>query len=157
MGFLQWLESTAYAEWILTSIPGWPLMLSAHSVGLAIIVGIVIAVDLRLLGLYRTIPLAALSRFMSIAWTGFFINLITGLSLFTTQASVYITSGPFLSKMGFIVLGSVNLAYMQQVLKKEAPAWEAAGAVPGRGTVLAVTSLLFWGLAVVTGRLIAYL
>lgn len=157
MAFLTWLESTAYAEWILVSIPGWPLMLGAHSLGLAIIVGVVIVVNLRLLGLYTTLPYSSLVKFLPIAWVGFTINLITGLSLFTTQASSYITNGPFLTKMLFIILGTVNLVYAQKTLKREAVTWEAAGTVSPAGTMLAVTSLLFWGLAITTGRLIAYL
>ncbi len=157
MGFLGWLESTWYAEWVSFSIFGWPIMLGAHSLGLATIVGIVIVTSLRLLGLYTGVPCTTLYRFMPIAWTGFTINLISGLSLFITQADYYVTNGPFLTKMLFIVLGTVNLAWMHKVLKRDAAIWDATGTVPRTGTLLAAGSLLFWGFAVVTGRLIAYL
>lgn len=157
MGFLSWLESTAYAEWILVSIPGWPLMLGSHSLGLATIVGVVIVVNLRLLGLYSGVPYTALARFLPIAWIGFTINLITGFSLFMTQATSYISNGPFLTKMGFILLGTVNLVMTHKALKREGPIWDAAGAVTSRGRLLATSSLVFWGLAIMTGRLIAYL
>jgi hypothetical protein len=157
MGFLSWLESTAYAEWVLISIVGWPLMLASHSLGLATIVGVVIVVNLRLLGLYTGVPYTALRKFLPIAWVGFSINLITGFSLFMTQATSYISNGPFLTKMGFILIGTVNLVMTQKALKREGPSWDAAGTVTSSGRMLATSSLIFWGLAIMTGRLIAYL
>lgn len=157
MGFFGWLESTWYAEWVSFSIFGWPIMLGAHSLGLATIVGVVIVTSLRLFGLYASVPCTTLVKFMPVAWTGFTINLISGLSLFITQADYYLSNGPFLTKMLFIVLGAINLVWMHRVLKREAPIWDAAGTVTRTGILLAVGSLTFWGFAVVTGRLIAYL
>jgi hypothetical protein len=157
MAFLNWLESTSYSEWILVSATGWPLMLTAHALGLATIVGVVFSLNLRLLGLYGTIPYTSLHALMSIAWIGIVINVFTGLSIFMTQASSYVTSLPFIVKITFIVLGIANLSYTQKVLKREAAAWQAAGAVPALGLALAGSSLFFWVVAVVTGRLIAYL
>ena len=154
---LTWLESTAYSEWILVSSVGWPLMLCTHAVGLAIIVGIVFSVDLRLLGLYKTIPYSSLPRLLSFAWIGFWLNLITGFSLFVTQASTYIVSPPFLIKITLIALGTVNLYYTQKILRRDGDRWAEAQAVPKISMQLAVSSLVFWTIAVVTGRLIAYL
>lgn len=157
MAFLTWLESTGYSEWILVSSVGWPLMLCAHAVGLAIIVGIVFSVDLRLLGLYNTIPYTALDKILAFAWIGFALNLFTGVSLYMTQASTYTESVPFLIKITLIALGTVNLHKMQKTLRSDAESWESAQAVPLVGRQLAISSLVFWTIAVVTGRLIAYL
>lgn len=157
MAFLNWLESTAYAQWILISIPGWPLMLSIHAVGLAIILGVVFALNLRLLGFYESIPYTALYDLMRIAWIGIVLNVVTGLSIFMTQASSYITNGPFLLKITLIILGIVNLVYTQKTLRREAGGWQTAGHAPPVARGLALSSLFFWVAAVVTGRLIAYL
>lgn len=157
MAFLNWLESTGYAQWILTSIPGWPLMLTFHAVGLAIILGVVFALNLRLLGFYETIPYTALYDLMRIAWIGIVLNVITGLSIFMTQASTYITSVPFLLKISLIILGCVNLVYTQKTLRREAGSWESAGEAPPLALGLSLSSLFFWIAAVVTGRLIAYI
>jgi uncharacterized membrane protein len=157
MGFLQWLESTGYSEWILVSSTGWPLMLTLHALGLATIVGIIFSMDLRLLGFYGSIPYTSIHKLLSIAWIGIALNVFTGLSIFMTQASTYVTSPPFLIKITFIILGCVNLWYMQKVLKQEASSWDTRGAVTSVGTWLAASSLVFWIIAVVTGRLIAYL
>lgn len=156
MGFLSWLESTGYARWISEGLYAYPLLLTLHAIGLAIIIGIVFVLDLRLLGFYRTIPCASLSKFLNIAWFGIVLNVLTGLSIFMTQATSYITSVPFLLKITFVIIGSVNLAYMQKILKRDSASWDAAGAIPLTGLVLAGSSLVFWTLAVIMGRLIAY-
>lgn len=157
MGFLNWLESTAYSEWILVSSTGWPLMLTLHALGLATIVGIIFSLDLRMLGFYGAIPYSSMHKLLSIAWFGIALNVFTGLSIFMTQASTYIVSPPFLIKITFIILGCVNLWYMQKVLRTEAEKWDSAGAAAPVALGLAASSLVFWIIAVVTGRLIAYI
>jgi hypothetical protein len=156
MEFLAWLESTAYTEWLLTSLVGWPLMLSIHALGLALTVGVVGALDLRLLGLYRTIPLTSVDRLLSVAWVGVLLNTISGVMIFVSQGTTYVTNVPFLVKIGFVILGSVNLAYTQRTLRRGASAWESTGQVEPIARLLAVSSLLFWTVALVTGRMIAY-
>ena len=155
--FLTWLEETSYSDWILTSAEGWPLMLTIHAIGLALVVGIVFAMNLRMLGFYSTIPITSLHEFLRVAWVGIWLNIVTGLSIFMTQAVSYVHSVPFGLKITFIILGIANLVYTQKTLRREAASWQAAGAVPGKGILLAASSLLFWILAVVTGRLIAYI
>ena len=153
----NWLESTGYAQWILTSIPGWPLMLTIHAIGLALILGVVFVLNLRLLGFYETIAYTSLYDLMRIAWIGIVLNVFSGLSIFITQASTYVTSVPFLLKITLIVLGCVNLVYTQKTLRHEAAGWESAGQAPPIALGMALTSLFFWISAVVTGRLIAYI
>ncbi len=157
MGFLSWLESTAYSQWIVAGLTGWPLMLSMHSVGLALVVGIMFALNLRFFGYFKPIPFTALSGLMGIAWIGIGLNIFSGFSLFMAQATFYVTSPPFITKMMFVLLGIANLHYMQKILKREAADWDAAGAAPQVGLVLAASSLAFWTIAVVAGRLVAYL
>jgi hypothetical protein len=156
MAFLSWLESTGYVRWMLGSVVAYPFMLTAHALGLALTVGVLLALDLRLLGLYRTIPLTSLDRLLGIAWVGIALNAFTGLSIFMTEATRYVTNVPFVLKMLFVVLGAVTLAAMQRLLRRHASALEA-GQVPPLGRGLAIGSALFWVMAVVTGRLIAYL
>ena len=112
---LSWLESTAYSEWIVAGLVGWPLMLSMHAVGLAIVVGILFALNMRMLGYFKPIPYVALSELMTYSWIGIALNVFSGFSLFMAQATFYITNFPFLAKITFIVLGIVNVHYTQRV------------------------------------------
>ena len=158
MGFLSWLESTAYSQWIVAGLTGWPLVLSMHAVGISIIVGVMFPLNLRVLGLFRPIPITAVRSLMSIGWIGIALNVFSGLSLFVAQATYYVTGSPaFLVKITFVILAIGNLYHMQKILKRDAASWEAAGAIPQVGVVLAGSSLAFLTIAVIAGRLIAYL
>jgi len=153
---LTWLENTAYAQWILTGLTGWPLILTIHAMGLAVAVGMIFAMNLRILGLYRTIPLSATHTLLNFAWIGIALNIFSGFSLFMTQASFYVTSPPFLVKITAIIAGIVLLVITQKTMAAELSSWETNG-VSQKGRRLAIASISLWVLAVVTGRLIAYL
>ncbi len=157
MALLTWLEGTAYSEWIVAGLLGWPLMLSMHAFGLAAIVGIMFALNLRMLGYFKPIPYTGLSALMLYGWVGIAVNAFSGLSLFMAQATFYVTSVPFLFKITFVILGIANLHVTQRVLRSEAESWQETGVVSRTGTLLAVSSIAFWTLAMVFGRLIAYL
>jgi len=154
---MNWLESNAYAQWILTSATGWPLMLSIHAFGLAIILGVTFALNLRLLGWYRTLPYSSLHSLMGIAWIGIVLNIFSGLSVFLTRPASYLQSNPFIFKIVCIVIGIVILAKTRKMLRLDAANWDASGTVPALAKQLAWASLAFWILAVIAGRLIAYL
>ena len=156
MGFLSWLEQTAYSEWIVYGLTGWPLMLSMHAVGLSLIVGTAFSLNLRLLGFFKPIPISSLCGLMGIGWFGIALNVFSGVSLFMAQATFYVTSPPFLVKIIFIILGIVVLHLTQKTLKTSAGDWDSGG-VPNQGKMLALASLSFWTLATLAGRLIAYL
>ena len=154
---MQWLESTALAEWVRTSLIGYPLVLTLHSVGMAIIVGLVMVVDLRLMGRFERIPLTALENLLRMAWYGFAVNLVTGAMIFTSQAVSYTTSPTFLLKMLMVIGGVVVAAYMQPILRREAAGWGGTGGVPQGLRTLAAVSLVMWSITIITGRFTAYL
>lgn len=156
MSFLVWLESTALAEWVLYGTHGWPYMLTAHAFGLAMAVGTVYLMSARMLGLFSQIPMTAVKELLPIAWVGIIINIISGFSLFSSQATYYVTSGPFLVKISAVFIGIASLHYVQRVLKSEASSWASGGITP-KGKGLAWLSIILWSVAVIAGRLVAYL
>jgi len=153
---LTWLESTAYVEWMQTNIASYPSMLTGHAIGLALTVGVALMADLRLLGFYPTIPLTRLRGLLGWAWAGIALNTVTGLMIFPTQATTYVTNIAFVTKMLCVVLGATTLVLTQRLLARDAAAWEAAGRVGANGRNLALGSVVFWVMAIATGRLIAY-
>ncbi len=78
-----WLEETAFADWIRVSALGYPMMISAHAVGMAVMVGLSITLNLRLLGAFAGIPYSSIYRLLTIAWIGFVVNFLSGSALFT--------------------------------------------------------------------------
>jgi len=154
---LAWIEGTALAEWVRISIPGYPMMITAHSVGLAVVVGIAVAVDLRLLGRFRSVPFSSLKPFFTIAWIGFLVNFLSGVALFSSQATTYITNVPFLIKMAFVLAGAATVGVVQTAVARIGDGHGADSVPPSSARTMAIVSLLVWLGAIVTGRLIAYL
>lgn len=158
MAVFTWMEETGLALWVGESLWGYPLMLSMHVVGLAVVVGIFAMRDLRLLGWFDGVSHAALSGLVKLGWIGFVINALSGAALFSSQATVFVESKPFLLKIASILLAAICAAFLQTRSRAQAAAWDAGEVRPPasvRG--VALLSLTFWISAIVAGRLIAYL
>lgn len=154
MGLLSWIEQTGLAEWVRLSAAGYPLMIASHAIGMAVVVGLVVAIDLRMLGAFGGIPYRALHRFFSIAWLGFGLNFLSGAALFSAQATSYVTNTVFWTKMALIFVGAITVAYMQNLIGRDTKIWNGA---PAGVRAVALASIVFWVGAIITGRLIAYL
>jgi len=157
LDLIAWIEGTWIAEQVRVSAWGYPIMIAAHSVGLAVVVGLAVAVDLRLLGRFRGIPFSALRTMFLVAWIGFLVNFLSGLALFSSQATSYMTNVPFLVKMAFVLTGAVTVGYLQGATARIGDGHGADSVTPGPARTMAIVSLLVWLGAIVTGRLIAYL
>ena len=160
MKFLDWLEGLPTSEWVAQSDWGYPLMLSVHSIGMAGVVGLLLMLDLRVLGLGSGIPVASFRRFMPFAWIGFFLNRASGILLFNSTAHRLMINWPFLAKMGCIVVaGGVTWVLWRSLKPRvESEASEgAAVAIPPQAKLLAGLSIGLWLLAITFGRLIAYI
>lgn len=156
MEFLEWVEATNLAEWARSSLWGYPIIITAHSIGLAVMVGPVLILDLRLLGCFRGIPYTLFGRILRVAWIGFAINFVSGVVLFTMQATDYVSNTLFLIKISLVLLGAGFAAQQHRVISRVATSWDTTG-VPVSVTVVAIISLLCWVGAIISGRLIAYL
>jgi len=152
VGFLVWLEATGLAEWVRSSNLGYPSMIAMHALGMAVMVGLSLLLDLRILGWFAGIPLQALQRFFGLAWVGFGINFLSGSALFSAQATSYIVDWVFMTKMGLVLLGAITAAILQPAIAKAGP-----GGVSGGTKAVAGLAIVFWVVAIVMGRLTAYL
>ena len=116
MEMLAWLESSALARWVVESesLLALPTVLTLHTMGLAILVGPAWVLDLRLLGLWRQIPLAAMRVLYRPMWIGLGINTVTGILLFMSQATQRGTSPIFFTKMFFVACGVSTLVLIQR-------------------------------------------
>jgi len=153
LGFFAWLEATRLAECVRSSTPGYPSMIALHAVGMAIMVGLSLIIDLRVLGRFAGIPLQALQRFFGLAWIGFGINFVSGAALFTAQATSYMVDWVFLTKMGLVFLGAITAAILQPAVAKAGP----GGQLSGGTKAIAGLAIVFWIVAIIMGRLTAYL
>ena len=130
----------------------------AHILGIATLFGAILVLDLRLLGLWRSVPLAVLSRpTVTLAACGFLLAAATGIPMFATKAVDYV-GNPFL----FLKMPLIALALLNVLLLHRSPAWRAHRsreltlAEQRRLKTGAGFSLLFWLSAITAGRMIAY-
>ena len=153
--FFTSLEGTSFATWLRESNTIWayPTVLTLHTVGLALLVGASMALDLRLLGFARRIPVATLSKSFRVMWFGFWLNLITGLMLFAADASTKGTTRLFAFKLGLVAVGVASVLLIERVVFRSDPE-RASATWPAR--TLAAVSLLVWVAAITAGRFMAY-
>lgn len=155
MNVFVWLENTPVAIWVSESLWAYPFWLSLHVIGLAIVVGIFAMRDFKLLGMFRDIEATAFQPIIKFAWIGFSINAFSGVFLFASQATVFVTNKAFLIKISFIFVAAILAAVTQNKLR-DALVVGPCSQVDVATKVIAVCSLFFWFGAIVAGRLIAY-
>ena len=158
MFVFEWIEETRVALWVGESLWGYPLLLSLHIVGLAAVVGIFTMLNFRLLGIVKEVPFQPLVTLFGLAWVGLIINTISGLALFTSQATIFATNIPFLVKIASIAVGVLIAMPILKSVRSHGASWDAGDSAPDSAVKMwAVASLLCWTFATFGGRLIAYL
>jgi hypothetical protein len=156
---LVWLEGSALGQVMRTSgVWTYGVVNLAHILGIATLFGAVLVLDLRLLGLWRRVPLAALERpALSLGCVGFALAVVSGTALITTNATEYL-GNPFLA----VKFAAIGLGLLNAIVAQFLPAWRTRSADPqprrSRAALAAVgaTSLLAWLGAVTAGRMIGY-
>lgn len=139
----------------------YPGVQIVHLVGVALLFGSVAVLDLRLLGVSRSLSLKELARHV-LPWTAASFALIvpSGLAMFTAHASDFIQSGVFALKMGLILAAGVNAALFHTVTLRTADVWDAEEMrklpPPPSARLAGALSLLLWISVIACGRLLAY-
>jgi len=149
------LENSGFGIWLRESPSIWayPLVLTLHTLGLAVLVGGNAVLDLRLLGAAPSLPIEPLRRLFPIMWLGFWVNALSGVALFVADASTKGTTTVFFWKLAFIAAGVAVLFALKGLVYGDG---EATDTVSGLVKALAVASLALWILAIITGRYMAY-
>lgn len=150
-----WLEASLVARALKAGPWVYPLVNLAHLLGIALLVGAIAALDLRLLGFWPDTPVAALARAtVPVAGAGLALALATGPALLTVRATEY-AENPFLwAKFGAVAVGLANLVALHR-----SRAWRDGGSSPAgrrRFALAGGVSLAAWIAAVSAGRMIAY-
>jgi hypothetical protein len=154
--FLIWLESTALSQWVVGSPSvafGFPGILTLHAIGMAFAAGLAAALDLRILGVARGIPLDEFRRLLPILWTGFWLNAVSGVLLLIGYPTKALTNPVFYVKLGLIGAAMAILVRTERRAMSAAP----TGGTPDRAVrLLAAVSLVCWAGAIFAGRFLAY-
>ncbi len=163
---LFWLEESRLSAAIAGSQFLYPAILTAHAVGMSLVVGLNTAVSLRVLGVARTLPLEAMAKFYPVMWAGLWVNIASGVLLTMAGATRVLVDPVFFLKMVFVALAVTNMTLLKRELLRdnEHPDGGKLPAAPGNPTtgskrnikIMAAASILLWGGAITFGRLQAY-
>jgi hypothetical protein len=158
MEFLLRVEQTGFATWVREAPTLWayPTVLFLHTVGLGFVVGISVAIDLRLLGVASMLPLAPMARLLPWMWAGFWVNALSGVALIVADATTKLTNPVFYVKMLFVLFGVLNMVAVKRLLAGP-PRDVALTPMMMRPRFVAISSLVVWVGATTAGRLMGYL
>lgn len=147
------LEATALATSLRNSVWVYPLVNAAHILGVALLVGAIAPLDLRLIGFWPSVPLITLWYILSrTAAVGLAIAISAGALLFITRAGDYAESKIFLFKLLVILAGFANIGLLRHWMRNA-----GLGSNPSAAMRLAgVLSLVIWIKVLVLGRLVGY-
>ena len=156
MSLLTSLEQSGFSVWVRESrsLLAFPGILLLHTYGMAFLVGVVFAIDLRILGFAPALPVTAIGRFLPILWVAFWVNAITGTMLLAADAVNKMTNPDFWVKMIFIVLAVIAQRMIERRVIRAPATVTTRLSSPAR--MLAVASLVCWIGAITAGRLLAY-
>jgi len=161
MDLYAWFESTALSTWVreTPTLWGFAMIITLHTFGMAVLVGVSAVLNLRLLGVGRGVPLGPLQGLFRVMWVAFILNLVTGTILFLADATRHGVSLLFGAKMLLVIIGVTLLLRIQRLLYGGGvdAALSAPTTVSGRVRSLAALSLAIWVITITAGRLLAYL
>jgi hypothetical protein len=156
--FLQSLAASALATRIRDSLLLFPLLESIHVIGLGLVFGTILVIDLRLLGLASTNrPFQRVAAdIMKWTWAAFALTAVTGSLMFLTNAPVYFHNSYFRVKMLLLVLAGLNMFVFERTDGKNVEAWGNSVSAPRGGRRAAVLSIVLWIAIIAVGRLIGF-
>jgi hypothetical protein len=151
-GFICSIELSSIGQYVYGATGNfwiYPVILSAHGLGMMTVMGVVIAFNMRVLGFANNISISAYDRLFMIGWAGFVLNLLSGLLLLSGAFSTFIFQGAFLLKIALIVLGGILMKVIMSGIR--------SGRDPKITMLISCACLASWSGAIITGRLMAYL
>ncbi len=155
MDFVAGLAAWPGAALIRQSGTAYLFVNAAHILGIGLLVGAILPLDLRLLGFFRSAPLVAIGDFLTrAAGFGLALALATGFWLFTVKPAEYLANGAFLWKLGLLSLAIANIGLQHAGGYRRAL---ATGEVTLAMRIRAAISATLWLGALLAGRWIGFL
>jgi hypothetical protein len=152
--FLQAAHDTWLGEVTRQNSSLYTFGLILHFVGLCLLMGAMLMIDLRMLGVGRRMPIGAVLALLPFAIAGFVLNLLTGVMFFCFDSFGFWGNPAFKLKMVLVLLAGLNaLAFTftsHRRLAATGPDYDAGPIVK----VSAAVSLLLWFGVILFGRLI---
>jgi len=155
---IQWLDATPGSVALRESILVYPLVETAHVLTLCLFLGMIVLLDLRLLGFgFQSVPVSEVAgRLLPIGLTGFVLMAISGALLFYSGPVRAYGNIFFRIKMALIILTGINALVFHYTIYKRVASWDRDPIPPLRARLAGLFSLLLWSAVVICGRMQAY-
>jgi uncharacterized protein DUF6644 len=155
---LNWIDGTSLAETIRISLWIFPALEIGHVAAIALVLGSIARVDLRLAGLAsRDRSITEISREMlPWTWAAFAVATIFGILLFVGQPVRYVEIAFFDAKIILILLAGLNMLVFEHLTRRGVGRWDRAPIPPVQARIAGGLSLAFWISVVVCGRFIGF-
>src|SRR5262245_30837640 len=137
--FMWAVEDSSFAQWIAGAPTIWayPSILTFHTVGMALVVGASVVLNLRVLGMGAELPIARLNGIFRPLWFGFWLNAVTGVLLFVAHAGEKVVQQVFYVKLALIALALVTVV---RIRREVFPDGGTGAIITARAKALAVAS-----------------
>ena len=135
----------------------YPSVEAVHILGIALLVGSILVLDLRLLGFSRSLPVRRLAAHI-LPWSAASFALIvpSGLAMFVAHAGELIANPVFPVKICLILLAGANAGIFHAGVFRSAAQWDVDVMPPIAARAAAALSLALWVSVIVCGRMLAY-
>jgi hypothetical protein len=139
------------SRWIYASVN------AAHIVGIAVLFGAIVPLDLRLMGWRRTVPIGTMARvLLPVAIAGLALTLVAGLALFSVRATKYAATGLFQLKMALLICAITNAFLLHRAVQWDAHQAAVSVVPPRRLRVAGAVSIALWLSMIACGRMLAF-
>ena len=155
--FLKPLHDSAISEAIRFSAWIFPTLETLHFIGLCLLVGALLVVDLRLMGVLQAGPVKSVLRLTHLAIAGFAINLLSGIGFFVSNPENYAQNPLFWAKMFLVLVAGLNVAWFEWAERQPLVALPEGMAIPSSTRLIAGLSLALWTGVIILGRFLPLL
>ena len=151
------IEGSAFGQAMRQWLWLYPSVEIVHIVGIALLVGSIAILDLRLLGLSRSLSVRRLASHI-LPWSvaSFALIVPSGLAMFVAHAGDLISNPVFVVKMCLILAAGANAGVLHAGALRSADKWDVDVMPPNAARAAAAASLLLWISVIACGRLLAY-
>ena len=154
---LAYLKSTSLSHAMSMSPFLWPICETLHFIGLALLIGGAGLIDLRLMGLFKSVSVKAMMQVRIWAALGLLINVVTGTLFFIGAPEQYVHNSAWYFKLLFLAVAMINLVVFETTQKQKMLSIGAGDDTPRSFKIAGAVSMGSWFLVLYFGRMLPFI
>jgi len=152
-----WLETSKLAVFVNNTNWVWSIGETVHFIGMALLIGCVGILDLRMLGVGKQLAVGPLHRLIPYGILGFLLNVITGIMFFVAIPRQYMYNVAFIAKVSLIAIAGINVLVFYTTVYKAAERLGPGDDAPMKAKVAAIVSMASWFGVMYFGRMLPFI